>query len=82
MDQAKKDKDPIATALDVTPIEGEVVPVDKEVNPEMENDFKYARENLYNIIESSQESLSYQNSLARACYKIYTKISVTNVSVY
>ena len=56
--QAKKDKDPIATALDVTPIEGEVVPVDKEINPEMENDFKYARENLYNIIERGTDALN------------------------
>ena len=58
MDQAKKDKDPIATALDVTPIEGEVVPIDKEVSPEMENDFKYARENLYNIIERGTDALN------------------------
>lgn len=59
MDQVNKDKDPIATALDVTPIEGTVVPVEeKKVNPEMETDFKYARENLYNIIERGTDALN------------------------
>ena len=54
-----KHKDPISQALDVTPMEGEIVPVEKkEVNPEMENDFKYARENLYNIIERGTDALN------------------------
>ena len=54
-----KHKDPISQALDVTPMEGEVVPIEKkEVNPEMENDFKYARENLYNIIERGTDALN------------------------
>ena len=54
-----KPNDPIADALDVTPIEGEIVKVDKpEINPEMENDFKYARENLYNIIERGTDALN------------------------
>ena len=54
-----KPNDPIADALDVTPIEGEIVKVDKpEINPEMENDFKYARENLYNIIERGSDALN------------------------
>ena len=36
-----KHKDPISKALDIEPIQGEVVPVDEpKVNPEMENDFK------------------------------------------
>ena len=54
-----KHKDPISKALDVQPMEGEIVPVEKkEVNPEMENDFKYARENLYNIIERGTDALN------------------------
>ena len=54
-----KHKDPISKALDIEPIQGEVVPVDEpKVNPEMENDFKYARENLYNIIERVSDALN------------------------
>ena len=54
-----KHKDPISKALDIEPIKGEVVPVDEpKVNPEMENDFKYARENLYNIIERGSDALN------------------------
>ena len=51
-------KDPIADALDVKPIEGEIVKAEPKVNPEMENDFKYARENLYNIIERGTDALN------------------------
>ena len=54
-----KHKDPISKALDIEPIQGEVVPLDEpKVNPEMENDFKYARENLYNIIERGSDALN------------------------
>ena len=54
-----KHKDPISKALDIEPIQGEVVPVEQpKVNPEMENDFKYARENLYNIIERGSDALN------------------------
>ena len=54
----EQNNDPISKALDVQPMEGEVVPVEKKVNPEMENDFKYARENLYNIIERGSDALN------------------------
>ena len=54
----EQNNDPISKALDVQPMEGEVVPVEKKVNPEMENDFKYARENLYNIIERGTDALN------------------------
>ena len=61
-----KNNDPISKALDVTPMEGEIVPVEKaEVNPEMENDFKYARENLYNIIERGTDALNGLVDLAQ-----------------
>ena len=46
MDQAKKDKDPIATALDVTPIEGEVVPIDKSLISGLVPSFAVAKTNL------------------------------------
>ena len=54
----EQNNDPISKALDVQPMEGEVVPVEKKVNPEMENDFKDARENLYNIIERGTDALN------------------------
>lgn len=54
-----KNNDPISKALDIQPMEGEIVPVEKkQVNPEIENDFKYARENLYNIIERGTDALN------------------------
>ena len=54
-----KHKDPISKALDIEPIQGEVVPVDEpKVNPEMENDFKYAWEYIYNIIERGSDALN------------------------
>lgn len=55
-----KNNDPISKALDLTPMEGEVVPVDNKpkVDPTIENDFKYARENLYNIIERGTDALN------------------------
>jgi len=56
-----KNNDPISKALDVAPMEGEVVPAEKKevvVDPTIENDFKYARENLYNIIERGTDALN------------------------
>jgi len=55
-----KNNDPISKALDIKPMEGEVVPVDDKpkVDPSIENDFKYARENLYNIIERGTDALN------------------------
>lgn len=53
-------KDPISQALDVKPMEGEIVPSkqEKTVDENLENDFKYARENLYNIIERGTDALN------------------------
>lgn len=55
-----KNNDPISKALDIKPMEGEVVPIDDKpkVDPSIENDFKYARENLYNIIERGTDALN------------------------
>jgi len=53
-------KDPISQALDIKPMEGEVVPSKKvkEADDNLENDFKYARENLYNVIERGTDALN------------------------
>ena len=53
-------KDPISQALDIKPMEGEIVPSKQEklVDENLENDFKYARENLYNIIERGTDALN------------------------
>ena len=53
-------KDPISQALDIKPMEGEIVPSKQEklVDENLENDFKYARENLCNIIERGTDALN------------------------
>lgn len=57
-------KDPIADALEITPLEpkqeliaaGPKKELDKD--QKLENDFEYARENLYNIIERGADALN------------------------
>ena len=53
-------KDPISQALDIKPMEGEIVPSkqEKPADESLENDFKYARENLYNVIERGTDALN------------------------
>jgi hypothetical protein len=57
-------KDPIADALDVTPLEPKqelIAAGPKKEAPKdqkLENDFEYARENLYNIIERGADALN------------------------
>ena len=53
-------KDPISQALDIKPMEGEIVPSkqEKPADENLENDFKYARENLYNVIERGTDALN------------------------
>ncbi len=54
-------KDPISQALDVTPMEGDIVPAEKSKpiqDDTLENDFIYARENLYNVIERGTDALN------------------------
>ena len=53
-------KDPISQALDIKPMEGDIVPSKQEkiVDENLENDFTYARENLYNIIERGTDALN------------------------
>jgi len=54
-------KDPISQALDVKPMEGDIVPAEKAKviqDETLENDFKYARENLYNVIERGTDALN------------------------
>ncbi len=57
----KTPKDPISQALDIKPMEGEIVSTEKTkpVQDEtLENDFIYARENLYNVIERGTDALN------------------------
>lgn len=57
--------DPIANALNITPLKEtkqEVTKVEKEIvvhqtDDQVENDFEYARRNLYDIIEKGQQAL-------------------------
>jgi hypothetical protein len=62
-----KDDDSIADALDLDPIadflpavepEKAVVVHDDEKDVNLENDYKYARENLYNVIERGTDALN------------------------
>ena len=51
--------DKIAETLDLTPVkQGEVVKVEPAEDQKLENDFQYARENLYNIIERGTDALN------------------------
>lgn len=57
----KTPKDPISQALDIKPMEGEIVPTEKKKpiqDETLENDFIYARENLYNVIERGTDALN------------------------
>ena len=50
----------IAETLDLTPVDNktEVVKVEPAEDQKLENDFQYARENLYNIIERGTDALN------------------------
>jgi hypothetical protein len=53
--------DKIAETLNLTPqepLKGEVVKVEPAKDDKLENDFQYARENLYNIIERGTDALN------------------------
>ena len=53
--------DKIAETLDLTPMEpktGEIVKAEPAEDKKLENDFQYARENLYNIIERGTDALN------------------------
>ena len=58
--------DPIANALNITPLKEakqEVVKVEKEIviqqtDDQVENDFEYARRNMYDIIGQGQEAIA------------------------
>lgn len=58
--------DTIASALNLEPLEAEIVPYEEKMpvvhNDEkaenIENDYKYARENLYNVIERGTDALN------------------------
>ena len=52
--------DKIAETLNLTPVDNktEVVKVEPAEDQKLENDFQYARENLYNIIERGTDALN------------------------
>ena len=52
--------DKIAETLDLTPVDNktEVIKVEPAEDQKLENDFQYARENLYNIIERGTDALN------------------------
>lgn len=58
--------DPIANALNITPladVKQEIVKADKEIviqksDDQVENDFEYARQNMYEIIGQGQEAIA------------------------
>ena len=67
MAKTSKDNDSIADALDLDPIQDflpavepvkAVVEFNTEKNINLENDYKYARENLYNVIERGTDALN------------------------
>ena len=50
--------DKIAETLDLTPVEPKEIVEVKPADDKLENDFQYARENLYNIIERGTAALN------------------------
>jgi len=63
--QANATPDTIASALNLEPLEAEIVPyqekmpvVHSDKSENIENDYKYARENLYNVIERGTDALN------------------------
>ena len=56
--QTPHNKDTIAQALDITPLdETKNLPVETEVPSNTEKDLEYARENYYHLIETGRRSL-------------------------
>lgn len=63
-------KDIIGESLDIAPVEGEIVDQDEkptiDTNDHTDDDYKYARENFYNVIENGTKALEEMMDLARA----------------
>ena len=60
--------DKIAETLDLTPMEpktGEIVKAEPAEDKKLENDFQYARENLYNLIERGNDGLEELLEIAK-----------------
>ena len=81
-------KDKIGESLGLDPLEGELIePIKNEVvqaPEESEQDFKYARENFYNIIETGTEALQQMLDVAKAsehprAYEVVSTIMKTLV---
>lgn len=81
-------KDKIGESLGLTPLDGELItPIKNEVSKapeESDQDFKYARENFYNIIETGTEALQQMLDVAKAsehprAYEVVSTIMKTLV---
>jgi len=81
-------KDKIGESLGLDPLEGELIePIKNEVvqaPEESEQDFKYARENFYNIIETGTQALEQMLDVAKAsehprAYEVVSTIMKTLV---
>ena len=81
-------KDKIGESLGLDPLEGELIePIKKEIvqaPEESDQDFKYARENFYNIIETGTEALQQMLDVAKAsehprAYEVVSTIMKTLV---
>lgn len=62
------DDETITSALGITPVKHDNVPVvvPDKTDDDIENDFKYTRENLYSVIEQGNKALEDMIDVARA----------------
>lgn len=58
----------IDDSLDMVPLEDvyEPAPIEKKIPTQQDNDYEYARENFYNVIEKGTEALEDMLNVARA----------------
>lgn len=80
--------DEISKSLNLEPLEGVVIETPKPPVPQqkddLDNDYKYARENFYNVIERGSEALEQMLDVARAsehprAYEVVSTIMKTLV---
>ena len=81
------DDDTITTALGLEPIKHESVSVivPEKTDNDVENDFKYTRENLYSVIEQGNHALEQMMDVARAsehprAYEVVSTLMTTLVN--
>jgi hypothetical protein len=81
------DDETITTALGLEPVKRESVSVivPKKTDNDIENDFKYTRENLYSVIEQGNHALEQMIDVARAsehprAYEVVSTLMTTLVN--